>query len=197
MVWVSDTRLGDMNPQTWLQEHGDVLYRFALSRCKDPDVASDLVQDTLLSAWKSHTSFAGESTVRTWLIGILKHKWIDHLRKTHLRKTIRQREHVQEAEGDPTAWFDHNNGAWKEKPSAWGDDPAMLCQNQQFLGTLKNCVEQLPNQQALVFDLRELHGLDAEEVCKVCDISATNLHVILHRARLRLRSCLDNHWFGK
>jgi len=192
MLQMSQKQLSEMNPQTWLQEHGDVLYRFALSRCKDPDVASDLVQDTLLSAWKSHASFAGESTVSTWLIGILKHKWIDHL-----RKTIRQREQVQEAEGDPTAWFDHNNGAWKDKPNAWGDDPASLCQNQQFLGTLQTCVDNLPAQQALVFDMRELRGLDADEVCKVCDISATNLHVILHRARLRLRACLDTNWFGK
>jgi RNA polymerase sigma-70 factor (TIGR02943 family) len=181
----------EMEPEKWLEEHGDVLYRFALQRARDGELASDLVQETLLSAWRSKDSFAGNSSVRTWLIGILKHKWIDYL-----RKEIRQREHAELADGDPTAWFDTQNGKWKEDPSQWHDDPENLCQNNQFMKTLKACTKHLPNKQQLVFDMRELQGLDADEICKVCDITPTNLHVLLHRARLGLRHCLDENWFG-
>lgn len=180
-----------MNPEKWLEEHGDILYRFAMQRSQDSEVAADLVQETLLSAWKSKDSFAGNSTVRTWLIGILKHKWIDYL-----RKEIRQREHIELADGDPTAWFDAHNGKWKEEPSQWHGDPETLCQNEQFIQILKTCAEHLPAKQKLVFDMREFQGLDSDEICKVCEITPTNLHVLLHRARLGLRHCLDKHWFG-
>jgi len=180
-----------MDPQQWLEEHGDILYRFAMQRAHDSELASDLVQDTLLSAWKGKDSFSGKSTVRTWLIGILKHKWIDHL-----RKEIRQREHAALADGDPTAWFDENNGAWKKPPTQWHDDPEMLCQSEQFMQTLHACSDKLPAKQRSVFDMREFQGLDSDEICKICDISSTNLHVLLHRARLALRHCLDKNWFG-
>ena len=180
-----------MNPQDWLDEHGDILYRFAMQRAQDSEVAADLVQETLLSAWKGKDSFSGKSTVRTWLIGILKHKWIDHL-----RKEIRRREHVERAGGDPTAWCDANNGAWKKPPEQWHDDPSMLCQSEQCMQTLHQCTDKLSAKQKLVFNLRELQGLDPDEVCNACDISATNLHVLLHRARLNLRHCLDKNWFG-
>ncbi|MDQ6976757.1 MAG: sigma-70 family RNA polymerase sigma factor, partial [Ghiorsea sp.] len=96
-----------VDPQQWLTEHGDILYRFAMQRAQNEELAADLVQETLLAAWKSKDSFSGNSTIRTWLIGILKHKWIDYL-----RKEIRQRDHATLAEGDPTAWFDPNNGSW-------------------------------------------------------------------------------------
>ncbi|MDX8387358.1 MAG: sigma-70 family RNA polymerase sigma factor [Ghiorsea sp.] len=181
-----------MDPQDWLKEHGDVLFRFAMQRAKDTELASDLVQETLLSAWKSKDSFSGASTVRTWLIGILKHKWIDYL-----RKEIRQRDYAELADGDPTAWFDPNNGEWLKKPEQWHDDPATLCQDAQFMKTLQGCVEHLPPKQRLVFDMREFQGLDSEEICKACDVSSTNVHVLLHRARLALRNCLDKNWFGE
>jgi len=180
-----------MNPQQWLDEHGDMLYRFAMQRAQDSELAADLVQETLLSAWKGRASFSGDSSVRTWLIGILKHKWIDHL-----RKEIRRREHAELAEDDPGAWFDANNGAWKNHPSQWHDDPAMLCSDEQFMSILGTCVKKLPAKQALVFEMREFQGLDSNEICKACDVSATNVHVLLHRARLGLRHCLQKKWFG-
>jgi len=181
----------EINPEQWLTDHGDILYRFAMQRAQDSELAADLVQETLLSAWKSKDSFAGKSSVRTWLIGILKHKWIDHL-----RKEIRQREHAEVAEGDPTAWFDVDNGKWKDQPQQWHDDPQSLCQSEQFMGVLKSCTQHLPKKQQLVFDMRELQGLDSDDICNVCDITPTNLHVLLHRARLGLRHCLDKNWFG-
>jgi len=183
--------VGELDPQQWLTEHGDILYRFAMQRAQNEDLAADLVQETLLAAWKSKDSFSGNSTIRTWLVGILKHKWIDYL-----RKEIRQREHATLAEGDPTAWFDPNNGSWLKKPQQWDDDPASLCQDTQFFQVLQTCVQNLPEKQRLVFDMREFQGLDSDEICKACDVSSTNVHVLLHRARLALRQCLETHWFG-
>jgi RNA polymerase sigma-70 factor (ECF subfamily) len=183
--------MSEMNPSQWLSEHGDMLYRFAMQRAQDADLAADLVQDTLLAAWKSKDSFSGDSSVSTWLIGILKHKWIDYL-----RKEIRQRQYAELADNDPTAWFDVDNGKWKDKPLPWHDDPASLCQSEQFMLILKLCTKHLPDKQRLIFEMRELQGLSSEEICKVCEITPTNLHVILHRARLGLRSCLDKNWFG-
>ncbi|MDQ6988544.1 MAG: sigma-70 family RNA polymerase sigma factor [Mariprofundaceae bacterium] len=181
----------EVNPQQWLDEHGDALYRFAILRAKDADLAADLVQDTLLAAWKSRDSFSGKSSIRTWLIAILKHKWLDYL-----RKEIKQREYATLADGDPTAWFDANNGAWAAPPAQWLDDPAYLCQNEQFMRTLQACVQNLPKKQQLAFEMREFQGLTATDICNVCDVSATNLHVLLHRARLALRRCLEHNWFG-
>jgi len=180
-----------MNPEQWLADYGDILYRFALQRTQDSELAADLVQDTLLAAWKSKDSFSGNSSVSTWLIGILKHKWIDYL-----RKEIRQREHAELADGDPTAWFDTQSGKWQDKPMQWHDNPEQLCQSEQFMKVLKTCTDNLPVKQQLIFEMRELQGLDSDEICKACDVTATNLHVLLHRARLALRSCLDKRWFG-
>ena len=180
-----------MNPHDWLDEHGDALYRFAMQLSGDEDIAADLVQETLLSAWKGKASYAGKSSVRTWLIGILKHKWIDHL-----RKEIRRRAHVEESKEDPTAWFDPAHGSWLNPPGAWRDDPASLCQDAQFLQVLDTCVGKLPEKQRLVFDMREFQGLDSADICHVCDVSTTHVHVLLHRARLALRHCLETHWFG-
>jgi len=180
----------NMDPQLWLDDHGDILYRFAMQRAQDSELAADLVQETLLSAWKGRESFSGNSTVRTWLIGILKHKWIDHL-----RKEIRQREHAELADGDPTAWFDPQNGAWKHSPTQWMGNPESLLQNGQFMSILTSCAKALPKKQQQVFEMRELQGLTSDEICKACDISTTNVHVLLHRARLGLRHCLDKNWF--
>ncbi len=180
-----------MNPKQWLDEHGDALYAYAMQKTRDSELAADLVQETLLASWKSKESFSGQSSVRTWLIGILKHKWIDHL-----RKEIRQREGEKLAEGDPTAWFDPNHGTWREKYGSWPENPESLYQSEQFMSVLSQCADKLPYKQKMVFRMRELHGMDADEICNVFALSTSNLHVLLHRARLGLRHCLDRRWFA-
>lgn len=178
-------------PDQWLREHGDALYRFALSRLHDKEAAADLVQETMLAAWRGRDSFAGNASIRTWLIGILKHKIIDHI-----RKEIRGRELSESLEGDPTsAWF-ADNGAWARPPTAWKDDPEALCKSEQFNQTLEACLAKLPEKQHQVFRMREIIGEDTDTICKACDISATHLHVLIHRARMALRACLEFNWFG-
>lgn len=177
-------------PEVWLDEHGDALYRYARFRLNDPTLAEDLVQETLLAALQAQDSFAGRSTERTWLIGILKNKLIDHL-----RKACRENTADVESDEDLDALFDHaSRDHWHTPPSAWDNPPAAL-EQKQFWAVLGDCLGALPARQAQVFTLCEMEGLDGSEACKVLGVTTTNVWVLLHRARLRLRECLENHWF--
>lgn len=178
--------------EQWLDEHGDYLYRYAIVRLGQEEAARDAVQETLIAAWKGRAGFHGESTVRTWLTGILKHKIIDHI-----RKQVRERELNTELESDPTSAYFTEDGAWRTAPQPWQGDPEALCHDAQFSAILKRCIDNLPQQQRHIFSLRELSGESSEAICKDSGISATNLHVIIHRARLALRKCLEMNWFGK
>ncbi len=177
----------------WLEAHGDYLYRFALSRLSgEAELARDLVQETLLAAWKGRDSFAGRAAVRTWLTGILKHKLIDHI-----RAQIRERDMHEAAEADPTSdWFGAD-GHWHQAPKAWHANPESLCEDTDFRRTLQRCLDALPDQQRQVFVLRELEGEGSDAICKACGVTATHLYVLMHRARMALRACLEFNWFGR
>jgi RNA polymerase sigma-70 factor (TIGR02943 family) len=178
--------------EQWLDEHGDYLYRYAIVRLgqHDAEAARDAVQETLIAAWRGREGFQGGSSVRTWLTGILKHKIIDHI-----RKQVRERELGNELESDPTSAYFNEDGGWKEAPQPWQGDPESLCLDAQFSEVLMRCIDNLPEKQRHIFSLRELSGESSETVCKDSGISATNLHVIIHRARLALRKCLELNWF--
>jgi len=178
---------------SWLKAHGDYLFRFALSRLAgDTEQARDMVQETLLAAWKGRKDFAGRSAVRTWLVGILKHKITDHIRLQILSRQLRE-----EVESDPTSdWFGAD-GHWQEAPKAWRANPESLFEDSDFRRVLQRCLDALPALQRDVFVLRELSGEDSGTICNSCNITATHLHVLMHRARMALRSCLDLNWFGR
>lgn len=180
------------SPETWLDQHGDALYRYAYSRLRHPAQAEDLVQETLLAALQARQSFAGRSSERTWLIGILKNKLMDYLRKSARGQPLGSSDEI-EAEID--ALFE-SNGHWKIKPMAW-ENPTEALEQKQFWKILAECLDALPPRQAQVFAMCEFDGHDSEEVCKVFQIASTNLWIILHRARLRLRECLNARWFGR
>lgn len=189
--------MGTRNDQAivaaWLEEHGDYLYRFALSRLSgETEAAREMVQETLLAAWQGRRGFAGRAGVRTWLTGILKHKIVDHI-----RAQIRERELHEAAEADPTSdWF-AADGHWHQAPRAWKASPESLCEDEDFRRTLQRCLDALPPQQRQVFVLRELEGEDTQAICKGCGVSATHLYVLMHRARMALRACLEFNWFGR
>jgi len=179
-------------PESWLEQHGDALYRFAYSRLRNATQAEDLVQETLLAALQAREGFAGRSTERTWLIGILKNKLMDYLRKSAREQPLGT---IAETEAEIDAMF-AADGHWKSPPSAW-DNPTDALEQKQFWKIMTKCLESLPTRQAQVFAMCEFDGRDSAEVCKVFQIAATNLWIMLHRARLRLRDCLDNLWFGR
>lgn len=183
----------DLDPARWLAEHGDVLYRFALGRLRDPQTAEDLVQDTFLAALKGADSFSGRSQERTWLIGILKHKIIDHFRK-HNRMFLS--EDLEMKELDPHAFLDRK-GEWTLGQAAWITDPEQAYERKEIWASLEDCISHLPERHKQIYVLRELQDQPAEEICETLDVSPSNLWVSLHRARLQLRDCLSGKGLGR
>ncbi len=176
------------NPHDWLAEHSDYLYRFALARLRDPHQAEDCVQETMIAAIKS-PSFAEQSSPRTWLTGILKHKIIDLM-----RKNVREVAASQLVDDDENMdeFFD-TQGHWSEKPQDWAM-PDDALQQQQFLKVLQSCMDKLPAKQQALFMLRDVQENDNDEICKELDITATNAWVMLYRARMGMRKCLEINW---
>ena len=180
------------DPETWLDHHGNALYAYALMRVRDASVAEDLVQDTLLAAIRSVDRFKGESSERTWLIGILKHKVFDHLRRAGRERQLD--EGMVPSEGEEAQHFD-DQGQWRVEVAEWSD-PERSLEREEFWQTLQDCVGKLPDRLAILFTLRELDGMDTDTLMETLNISShNNVWVMLSRVRQRMRQCLETHWF--
>jgi len=164
------------------------LLRYATLQLRDAHAAEDAVQETLLAALAGEASFAGRSNLRTWLTGILKHKIIDAIRRM-------SRETTSASEEEFDALFDQR-GHWIEMPQAWPDPDACLDQK-QFFKVLEECLDKLPAKTSRAFMMREHMGFETGDICKELAITPTHCWVLLHRARLALRLCLETNWFGK
>ena len=176
------------DPSEWVDRYGDFLFRYAMLRVRDRSAAEDVVQETFLAALAGRKSFSGGSSESTWLVGILKHKIADHFRK-------RAREApLPEAEPSGNDPFDRR-GHWNPGPFDWGGDPEDLLRRKDFLDRFLECLSGLSRNQADAFTMREIDGAGTGEICKVLNLSETNLWVILHRARMHLRRCLEVRWF--
>lgn len=181
------------SPEQWLTLYGDVLYRYALSRVMNSGAAEDLVQETLLAGLKASDRFAGSASTQTWLIGILKHKIIDFFRQQIRENQQSFSEDQQEIE----ALIFDESGHWRKAIKALSG-PEEDIQQQQFLRVLQACLDNLPAKQARLFLLRELDGLSNGELCDILEISTINhLWVMMSRARLQLRECLEIRWLDK
>ena len=183
------------NPEQWVHDHGDVMYRYALKHVRNEHVAQDLVQEALLAAWRGRDNFDGRSQVRTWLIGILRHKVLDHYRR-------RKRESPASDPQQFDAWVDDDDvftdsGMWRIRPSSWGENPEAALENEAFMQAFETCLERLPEQMADAFILRNVEHIETDEACKALDVTPTNLYVLLYRARAKLRQCLENTWFNE
>lgn len=184
------------DPEKWVELHGNALYRFALLRLRDPKLAEDAVQETLLAALQARDRFSGQSAERSWLIGILKHKIIDYFRKRSRESSI---DDAAEFEEEMEGVFDEN-GHWKRDetgPAEWNLDPGLLLERKEFWIALDRCLSKLPARMAHVFALREIDSVSGDEVCQALKLSASNLWVLMHRARMQLRKCLEINFFGK
>ena len=185
-----------LDPTYWLDHHGDYLYRYALTRVRDAAVAEDLLQETLLAAINAHQGHEGRSSERTWLVGILRHKIVDHFRR--LARTPEFQMSFSE-DSEETNWFEQS-GAWRghwredQAPVAWPVDAVGLLESKEFWETLERCLSRLSPQMAAAFTLREIEGLTSDEICDVLGISPNNLWVLLHRGRAKLRHLLEAEW---
>ena len=186
-----------VDPTVWVDEHGDYLFRYAVIRLRDETIAEDCVQETLLSAIQAIASYVGKSAERTWLTGILKHKIIDHFRKRS-REVSFDISDTDLSEFDPTFTRDDKwTGHWNDRlsPSNWLQSPDEALQESEFFGVLEQCMSKLPDRVAGVFSLREMDGLGTEEICEILQLSSGNFWVIMHRARMALRRCIEVNWF--
>jgi RNA polymerase sigma-70 factor (ECF subfamily) len=186
------------DPSVWVDTHGDYLYRYALVRVRDTAVAEDLVQESLLAALQSRHAYQGRSAERTWLTGILKHKLVDHFRKAS-RQAYSLQPEGEEFEHDELF---RSEGQWKDHfdpmraPVEWCAGPAELVEQGEFWEVFGNCLSPLPARVGSAFTLREMEGMSSEEICEVLGITVNNLWVMLHRARMHLRRCLELNWFA-
>ena len=191
---MQDTTEPGLNPQVWLEEHGDVLFRYALARVRNRHVAEDLVQETFVGALRARESYGGRASERTWLVAILRHKIMDHLRKQGREQPL-PLDDGEGGEGFLDRMFD-TFGHWRQGPKAWRD-PGQALETSEFWEIYGECLKALPARHGEVYALHATEGQTSEEVCKVFEITPSNLWVILHRARLRLRNCLEINWFGE
>ena len=183
----------NLDPETWLDQYGDYLYRFALARIEDKAAAEDLVQETFLAALNGRKSFKGHSSVKTWLSAILKHKIVDYLRKKSREKVINDTDTITES----VDGFFHRNGNWKIRPEKWNMDPSKIYEQREFMGTFYKCLSELPDRLSKAFMLREMQGYSTKDICNDLQVSSTNSWVMLYRARMLLRRCLELFWFNK
>ena len=170
-----------------VEEERPYLLRYARLQLRDSHAAEDAVQEALVAALAAEASFAGRSNLRTWLTGILKHKIVDAI-----RRRSRDPEPMPDV-AELDALFDET-GHWDEPPVAW---PENSLEQKQFFAVLEECLARLPAKTAQAFMMREHMGYDTDEICQEIGVTPTHCWVLLYRARMALRECLQTNWFGK
>jgi len=183
----------ELDPANWVTLFGNDLLRLALFQTKDRSLAEELVQETFISGIKALKNFEGRSSVKTWLNTILRNKIIDHIRHAKKHETVS----LNDEKFEEREMFFNRIGIWKKFVSSWGSNPEQLFQGQEFSKVLQTCLDKLPKRNRELFLLRTVQGFEAEEICKELDVSASNFWVIMHRARMLLRECLDKNWVSK
>lgn len=171
------------------------MLKFAQLQLRNVETAEDLVQESIEAALKQSSTFAGRSTLKTWVFAILRNRIIDHVRQAG--RTVA----VSSLLEDDENWLERQDalfsekGGWRDsaRPQAW-PAPEESLQSRQFWKVFEACLDHLPPNTGRVFMMREFLGFDTEEICTQMSITSTNLHVILHRARLKLRGCMEVGW---
>jgi len=186
------------DPLEWFERYGDYLFAYAWRRLREQSAAEDLVQETFLAALSTGKSFAGKSSEKTWLTGILKHKIYDYFAKNSRHSELTPEEtdlsgynHLFERDDE---WDGHWNA--KYEPADWDNtSPLRNVEDAEFQKIFSNCLTGLPERIANAFVMREVDGLTSAEICAVLTISVNNYWTMMHRARLHLRQCLEVNWF--
>jgi RNA polymerase sigma-70 factor (ECF subfamily) len=178
------------NPNIWFEKYHDYLFKYALSRLREADLAEEKIQDTFLAALQSRKNFRGLASEKTWLISILKRKIYDHFRRIR-----RDRQYYVTS---PVAWIGDDVFDSKKmhavRSSIWFSDPLKAYEQKEFLKIITHALSELPGRLAQVFIFREILELSSQEICELMDIRACNLYVMMHRARKRMRHNLKLKW---
>ncbi|MGF7231186.1 sigma-70 family RNA polymerase sigma factor [Arachidicoccus sp.] len=187
---MTDNQLNVINPHKWAEKYADYLYAYALRRLDDKEQAKDLVQETFLAALEKVDKFEGRSSERTWLTSIIKNKIFDIYRaKTSALK------HLTLCEAYPQ-YFNQEDGHWKVdlRPQEFYAQEKNVLENQEFNRVLEQCLKKLPALWILVFKLKFMEEENTKEICNQLDVTPANYWVIIHRAKVSLRACLQKHW---
>lgn len=174
--------------------HGRLL-SLARTFTSSPALAEDIVQETWLGVIRGLHGFEERSTLRTWIFGILVRR-----ARTLAAREARRAEvplGTPGGEGDSgEEWVPGagKSGLWTDRPVPWGlEDPALVLQSAEAARVIREAVEALPPVQRQVVILRDIEDVPAPEVCNMLSVSETNLRVLLHRGRARIRQALDRH----
>lgn len=195
----TDERVGDpaspLADPHFLEDLRQQMQRFATSQLADEHLAEDAVQEALIGALKNARTFSGRAALKTWIFAILKNKIADILRKRNRYVEANQLVGEDGGEQDLEELF-NERGYWHtaEQPVSWADTESAI-HSEHFWRVFETCLDHLPGRQAQVFMMREFIELESREICVAMGITVSNLNVTMHRARLRLRECLENQWF--
>ncbi|MGS2727272.1 sigma-70 family RNA polymerase sigma factor [Psychroserpens sp. BH13MA-6] len=178
-----------IDPNQWIHRYSDYLFNYTITRVNDREMAKDLVQDTFVAGLKSMKNFKGQASERTWLVAILKRKIIDYYRKINSNKG--------KAEVRMSYTNDENEGDWLEERVADPFDKTAedTIENTELGLAIHDCLGKLPDKQAKVFKMKTILNYETETICNELDITASNLWVIIHRARVAMADCLEKNWF--
>jgi RNA polymerase sigma-70 factor (ECF subfamily) len=182
------------DPGRWLDDYGDLLFGFAMARVRNHHVAEDLVQETLVAACKARDRFEGRSTERSWLVGILKNKLVDYFRKRGREQSFTDLDFLKDEMRDR---FDEDLHWLVEKgegPTDWSAKASDAVEQKEFWEAFHLCAGKLPPRIAQAFLMREVDGVGSDEICSTLSLTKANFWVMLHRARMALRQCLEEHW---
>jgi len=181
-----------INPENWLNDYGDMLYRYAVTRVRSEAIAEDLLQETLLAGIQGVEKFNHNSSVSSWLVGILKHKIMDYYRKSQRELPLLSDTDLGE---DLLAHQFDEQGHWKVDLADWAV-PESALESKEFWQAFYHCQSRLPDTMASLFILRVVDGVSTEECCQLLGFKNHNqLWVALSRTRMKLRQCLEVHWF--
>lgn len=183
-----------VEPSKWVELYADYLYTYAFTRVNDEELAKDLVQETFLGALQKVDQFKGNSTERTWLTAILKNKVIDTYRKKS--SGFAKRPDITEAEHQQQGFFDHDDGHWnvEHRPKEFGIEDEDPLANKEFNYILQQCLKKLPALWLSVFTMKHMDDEATDTICKELKVTPANFWVIIHRAKLNLRECLQRNW---
>ncbi len=176
------------NPNKWIDNYADYLFYYAKSRVSDTDIAKDLMQETFYAGIKGLDNFKGDCSEKTWLTSILKRKVVDQYRKMNSKKEKAFVSMPFYSDGE-------NKGNWIEERAPNSIESSNKIENEELGQALKKCIGGLPQKNRMVFEMKTLHNISTEEICKDLEISSSNLWVIIHRARVQLRACMEKNWF--
>ncbi|MEX0986909.1 MAG: sigma-70 family RNA polymerase sigma factor [Bacteroidales bacterium] len=180
-----------LDAHSWMDRYADYLFNYAIVRLSDPELAADAVQDTFLSALRAREQFQGNSTEKTWLTSILKRKIIDIYRKKKTAKESPMQENKEALSGNG-----EHGGHWQEErgPHSKSLMPEGEVENNELRLILEKCIAGLPDNMSAVFIMKMIDEAPTEEICKELDITPSNFWVMMHRARLHLRNCIELNW---